>query len=47
MSRKGKGLSELTDGDFDENFDHIKDFMGDFGIPTDGFETMDIGKKEN
>ena len=45
VSRKGKGLGELTDGDFDENFDHIKDFMGDFGIPTDGFETMDAGKK--
>ena len=45
VSRKGKGLGELTDGDFDENFDHIKDFMGDFGIPTDGFETMDTGKK--
>ena len=45
VSRKGKGLGELTDGNFDENFDHIKDFMGDFGIPTDGFETMDAGKK--
>ena len=45
VSRKGRGLSELTDGDFDENFDHIKDFMSDFEIPTDGFETMDIGKK--
>lgn len=45
VSRSGKGVSELTDGDFDENFDHIKDFMDDFGIPTEGFETVDAGKK--
>lgn len=45
VTRKGKGISELTSGDFDENFGNIKDFMGDFGISTDGFETMDAGKK--
>ena len=45
VTRKGKGISELTGGDFDENFGNIKDFVGDFGISTDGFETMDAGKK--
>lgn len=45
VNRKGKGISELTDGDFDENFGNIRDFMGDFGISTDSFETMDAGKK--
>lgn len=45
INRKGKGISELTNGDFDENFGHIKDFMSDFEIPTDGFEAMGAGKK--